>query len=120
MFNKKILITDDAEYMRKMLRGILMPEKFAIIEACNGQEAIDQYLAHKPDLVFMDITMPVMDGIIAVKSIKEKDPNAKIVMCSALGQKDTVLEAIRAGAAGFVVKPFKPDGVIEAVKKSLN
>ena len=120
MANRKKLVTDDAGYMRNMLKGILIPEKYAVIEACNGQEAIDQYMIHKPDLVFMDITMPIMDGITATRSIKERDPKARIVMCCALGQKETILEAIRAGAEGFVVKPFEPEGVLSAIKSVLN
>ena len=120
MANRKILVTDDAAYMRQMLKGILKTENHVVFEACNGQEAIDQYLAHKPDLIFMDITMPIMDGITATRSIKQQHPSARIVMCSALGQKDTILEAIRAGAEGFVVKPFEPGSVLGAIKSIFN
>lgn len=103
--------------MRAMLRGILIENQYAVYEASNGQEAIDQYDAHSPDLVIMDITMPVMDGITATKAIKAKNPGAVIVMCSAMGQQSMVIEALRAGAKDFIVKPFKADRVIECVKK---
>lgn len=119
MQNKKILVTDDAVYMRSILKGILIPEKFAVIEACNGQEAVTRYTADQPDLVFMDITMPKMDGITATREIKSKYPKARIVMCSSLGQKAILLEAIRAGAEGYVLKPFKSDCVLATVRKVL-
>jgi two-component system chemotaxis response regulator CheY len=116
---KKILITDDAMFMRAMLKGILIPNKYAVLEAANGQEALEQYAVHSPDLVFMDITMPVMDGITATKAIKAKFPDAVIVMCTAMGQKAMVLEAVSAGAKDFIVKPFQPDTVLECVKKHI-
>jgi two-component system, chemotaxis family, chemotaxis protein CheY len=115
--SKKILISDDAMFMRAMLRGILIENEYAVYEASNGQEAIDQYEAHKPDLVFMDITMPVMDGIAATRAIKEKNPGANIVMCSAMGQQSMVIEAVRAGAKDFIVKPFQAERVLECVRK---
>ena len=119
MKNKKILVTDDAAFMRSILKNILIPEQFSVIEASNGQEAVNRYRDDQPDLVFMDITMPVMDGITATRTIKEANPGARIVMCSALGQKETLLEAIRAGAEGYVLKPFKPESVLATVKKIL-
>ena len=115
--SKKILISDDATFMRAMLRGILIENQYAVYEASNGQEAIDQYEAHHPDLVFMDITMPVMDGIAATRAIKAKNPDAVIVMCSAMGQQSMVIEAVRAGAKDFIVKPFHPERVLDCVKK---
>lgn len=114
---KKILVTDDAVFMRSMLKGILLPNKFTVVEASNGQEAIDQYNAHKPDLVFMDITMPVMDGLTAVKAIKSQHPDACMVMCTAMGQQNMVIEAIKAGAKDFIVKPFQAERVLECVRK---
>lgn len=114
---RKILVTDDALFMRAMLKGILIANKCAVVEAANGQEAIDQYKFHRPDLVFMDITMPVMDGITATTQIKACDPDALVVMCTALGQQSMVLDAIRAGAKDFIVKPFQPERVLECVKK---
>lgn len=115
--HKKILVTDDAAFMRVMLKGILIPEKYAVIEATNGQEALEQYASHQPDLVFMDITMPVMDGITALKAIKARFPDACLVMCTAMGQQNMVIEAIKAGAKDFIVKPFQADRVLECVRK---
>ncbi|HLK14846.1 MAG TPA: response regulator [Fimbriimonadaceae bacterium] len=117
MSRATILITDDALFMRTMLKNILMAGKFRIIEAGNGTEAVDQYKAHRPDMVFMDITMPGMDGIAATKAIRQIDPNAVVVMCSAMGQQTMVVEAVRAGAKDFIVKPVKPDRVLDCIKK---
>lgn len=115
---KKILIVDDAAFMRMMLKNILTQNGYEIAgEASNGLEAVTLYKELKPDLVTMDITMPEMDGITAVKEIKKLDPEAKIIMCSAMGQQAMVIESIQAGAKDFVVKPFQPDRVLEAVKK---
>lgn len=116
---KKILITDDALFMRAMLKGILTGNQYEVIEAANGQEAIDQYDVHQPDLVLMDITMPVMDGLTAVRTIKGKHPGARLVMCSSMGQQSTVIEALRAGASDFIVKPFQPQRVLDCVSKVL-
>lgn len=114
---KRILVTDDAMFMRSMLKNILIPNKYSVFEASNGQEAVDMFRLHSPDLVFMDITMPIMDGITATKTIKTAFPNALIVMCTALGQQNMVVEAIRAGAKDFIVKPFQPERVLDCVKK---
>ncbi|MGC8971028.1 MAG: response regulator [bacterium] len=117
---KKILIVDDAAFMRMMLKNILSQNGYEIIgEASNGLEAVNLYKELKPDLVTMDITMPEMDGITAVKEIKKIDPEARIIMCSAMGQQAMVIESIQAGAKDFVVKPFQPDRVLEAVRKVL-
>ena len=114
----KVLIVDDAAFMRMMIKDILEKNSFEIVgEANNGIVAVDLYKKEKPDVVTMDITMPDMDGIEAVKQIKAYDPNAKIVMCSAMGQQSMVMEAIRAGAKDFIVKPFQADRVLEAIKK---
>ncbi|MCD6228998.1 MAG: response regulator [Candidatus Omnitrophica bacterium] len=119
----KILIVDDALFMRKMLGDILKKEGFEICgEAENGKEAIEKYKELKPDLVTMDIVMPRMeeiDGIGAVKEIIRIDPNAKIVMVSAMGQHALVVEAIQAGAKDFIVKPFQPSRVVEAIRRVL-
>ncbi len=115
---KNILIVDDAAFMRMMIRDILTKNGYNVAgEAKDGLEAIDKYNQVKPDLVLMDITMPEMDGICALKKIKEKDPGAQVIMCSAMGQQAMVIESIRAGAKDFIVKPFQADRVIEAVKK---
>ena len=115
-----ILIVDDAKFMRMTLGQIFLEADHTVVgEAANGTEAVDQYIKVKPDLVTMDITMPEMDGIEAVKKIKGIDPNAIIIMCSAIGQSRLVLEAIEAGAVDFIVKPFEKERVIEAVERAL-
>ncbi len=114
-----ILVVDDSDFMRLKCRQLLAGEGFSVVEAGNGQEAVEKYQEHKPDLVMMDITMPVMDGITAVKEIRKINPDAKIVMCSALGQQAAVMEAVKAGAKDFIVKPFQPDRVVSAVRKIL-
>ncbi|WP_017873509.1 response regulator [Candidatus Caldatribacterium saccharofermentans] len=116
----RIMIVDDAAFMRMMLKDILTKNGYEVVaEASNGKEAVLKYEEVKPDLVTMDITMPEMDGITAVREIKKRDPNARIIMCSAMGQQAMVVDAIQAGARDFIVKPFKPERVIEAVKKVL-
>lgn len=118
---KGILIVDDASFMRMMIKDILTKNGFSVAgEAENGLKAIEKYKELEPELVIMDITMPEMDGIQAVKEIKKINSNAKIVMCSAMGQQAMVIEAIQAGAKDFIVKPFQADRVVEAVKKVLS
>ncbi|NLP43741.1 MAG: response regulator [Peptococcaceae bacterium] len=115
-----VLLVDDAAFMRMMLKDILVNNGYQIIgEAENGIVAIDKYMELKPDITIMDITMPEMDGLQAVKEIRARDPQAKIVMCSAMGQQAMVIEAIQAGAKDFVVKPFQADRVLDAVSKAL-
>ncbi|HEY8463308.1 MAG TPA: response regulator [Bacillota bacterium] len=117
---KRILVVDDAAVIRLMLKKIIESDDYEVVgDASNGTEAVEKYQELHPDLVTMDITMPDMDGIQAVKAIKKIDPNAKIVMCSAMGQKIMVLEAIEAGAANFIVKPFDEVKVKEVLKKVL-
>ncbi|CAG7642709.1 Chemotaxis protein CheY [Paenibacillus solanacearum] len=114
------MIVDDAAFMRMMLRTILAEQGHEIVaEAANGAEAFQAYVAHRPDLVTMDITMPEVDGIAALKDIRATDPQAKIIMCSAVGQKAMVVEAIAAGAKDFLVKPFQQERVIASVNKVL-
>ena len=116
----KILLVDDAAFMRMMLKDILTKAGYdPIVEAENGLVAVEKYKEETPDLVIMDITMPEMDGIQAVKEIKKIAPSANIIMCSAMGQQAMVIESIQAGAKDFIVKPFQPDRVLEAVKKAL-
>jgi len=118
--NKRILIVDDAAFMRMMIKDILSKNGFEVAgEAENGQIAVEKYGEILPDLVTMDITMPEMDGISAVKNIKKNHPDAKIIMCSAMGQQAMVIDAIQAGAKDFIVKPFQPDRVLDAVRKAL-
>ncbi|MGX7023594.1 response regulator [Vagococcus hydrophili] len=115
---KTVLIVDDAVFMRMKLKDILEKNGYSVLgEAQNGLEAIEKYKTEKPDLVTMDITMPEMDGVEALKAIKEFDANAKVLMCSAMGQQSMVMEAIREGALDFIVKPFDADRVIKALDK---
>ena len=115
---KKILIVDDAAFMRMMLKDILTKSGFEVCgEADNGVEAIQQYKNLKPDLVTLDITMPQKDGLEALKEIRNIDKDAKVIMCSAMGQQGMVLEAIQNGAIDFIVKPFKVERVLEAISK---
>lgn len=117
----RVLIVDDAAFMRMMLKDILVKNGFEVVgEAENGKVAVGMYADLKPDIVTMDITMPEMDGLTAVKEIKTAHPTAKVVMVSAMGQQAMVIEAIRAGAADFIVKPFQPDRVLEAIGKALS
>ena len=117
---KNILICDDAAFMRMMIKDILTKNGYNVAgEAENGVKAVEKYNELKPDLVLMDITMPEMDGIQALKKIKEADSSALVIMCSAMGQQAMVIEAIQAGARDFIVKPFQADRVLEAVRKAV-
>ncbi|WP_188205816.1 response regulator [Alkalibacillus aidingensis] len=117
----KILIVDDAAFMRMMIKDILEKNGYEVVgEAENGQEAVDKYSELEPDLVTLDITMPEKDGIAALKDIIAQDANAKVVMCSAMGQQAMVIDAIQAGAKDFIVKPFQADRVLEAIGKALS
>ena len=114
----KVLIVDDAMFMRMMLKDILSKNGYEVVgEAANGKEAIDKYIELRPDLVLLDITMPEMDGIEALKKIKMIEPKAKIIMCSAMGQQGMVVEAIQNGAIDFIVKPFQQNRVLESLRK---
>ena len=115
---KSILICDDAAFMRMMIKDILTKNGYTVAgEAENGAKAVEKYAELHPDLVLMDITMPEMDGIQALKKIKESHPQASVIMCSAMGQQAMVIESIQSGAKDFIVKPFQADRVIEAVRK---
>ena len=115
---KNILICDDAAFMRMMIKDILSKNGYTVVgEAENGAKAVEKYGELKPDLVRMDITMPEMDGIQALKKIKEADAGASVIMCSAMGQQAMVIESIQSGAKDFIVKPFQADRVLEAVRK---
>jgi two-component system chemotaxis response regulator CheY len=112
----KVMIVDDAAFMRNMLKNIINEGGFRVVcEAANGLEAIHLFAKHHPDIVMMDITMPDMDGVTAVTEIIRLHPTARIIMCSAMGQQKTVLDAIRAGAKDFIVKPFQKDRVLQSV-----
>jgi len=119
--SKKILVVDDAAFMRMMIKDILVKNGYEVIgEAENGAKAVEKYKELSPDLVIMDITMPEVDGIKAVKEIKKIDENALVIMCSAMGQQAMVIESIQAGAKDFIVKPFQADRVADAIKRVLS
>ena len=116
----RVLVVDDAAFMRKMVSDALTKGGHEVVgEAGNGTEAIARFQELKPEVMTLDITMPEKDGLSALKEIIELDPSAKVIMCSALGQESKVLEAVKSGAKDFVVKPFQPDRVIDAVGKAL-
>jgi two-component system chemotaxis response regulator CheY len=116
----KILVVDDAGFMRKMVQSHLNKAGYnTFIEAEDGQRAVVLYQENNPDLVIMDITMPNMDGIEALRRIKQINPNAKVIMCSAMGLESMVMEAIKLGALDFIVKPFKPERIVQTVSKIL-
>ncbi|MCP1190273.1 response regulator [Priestia flexa] len=118
--SKRVLVVDDAAFMRMMIKDILVKNGYEVVgEAADGMQAIDLYKEHQPDLVTMDITMPEMDGITALKEIKQLNPAAKVIMCSAMGQQAMVIDAIQAGAKDFIVKPFQADRVLEAISKAV-
>ena len=117
----RILIVDDAAFMRMMIKDILTKNGYDVVgEAADGQQAVEKYKELHPDLVTMDITMPEMDGITALKEIKKINPRSKVIMCSAMGQQAMVIDAIQAGAKDFIVKPFQADRVLEAISKTLS
>ena len=116
----KVLVVDDAAFMRMMIKDILRKGGYEVVgEAEDGSKAVEKYKELRPDLVTMDITMPDMDGITAVKEIKKLDATAKIIMCSAMGQQEVVLDAVKAGAVDFIVKPFQPERVLESFNRAL-
>jgi two-component system chemotaxis response regulator CheY len=117
---KKILLVDDAAFMRKVIKDTLSKNGYTeLFEAVDGADAVAKFDEIKPDLVIMDITMPNMDGLEALKAIREKDSNASVVMCSAMGQETMVMDAVRSGAKDFIVKPFKPDRILKTVTSVL-
>ncbi len=113
----KILVVDDSAFARMRTAKLLADNGFEVEEAANGAEAVRKYQQVRPTLVLMDITMPVMDGLQALREIKRQDASARVVMCSALGQKSVVLEAIKAGAVDFLVKPLQPQRLLDVVRK---
>ena len=118
--NPSILIVDDALFMRTVLRDILTKNGYQVVgEATNGNEAIEKYKELSPDITTMDITMPEMDGIEALRQIMEINQDAKIIMCSAMGQQGIVVEAIKEGACDFIIKPFQPNRVVQAMQKAV-
>lgn len=114
-----VLVVDDAQFLRVRLSRMLTEHGYDILEAENGDRAIAQYEANTPDAVLLDITMPDKDGLEVLREIRGKDPSARVVMLTALGQQSIVLEAIKAGARDFVVKPFEQERVLSALQKAL-
>ena len=116
-----VLIVDDLAFIKIVLRDIIEKSGFRVVgEASNGEQAITAYQDTRPDVVLMDITMPGMDGLTALKKIREIDPAARIIICSALGQQQLIVQAIQLGAKDFIVKPFQPQRVVAALKKALD
>ena len=116
----RIVLADDLSFMRMVQREILEEKGYKIVgEASDGFEAIEKFTAFHPDVIVLDITMPNMNGLDAMHKIFEMDPTAKIVICSALGQQQLIVEAIKAGVKDFIVKPFKPERIISAIDKAL-
>jgi len=116
----KIMIVDDAAFMRTMLKDILLQGGHEVVaEASNGEEAIEHYRMFRPELVTMDITMPIMEGVQALREIRRIDPQARVIMCSAVGQRQMIVEAIQSGAKDFIVKPFQSFRVLDAVQRAM-
>ncbi|MDE7204019.1 MAG: response regulator [Lachnospiraceae bacterium] len=116
----RVLIVDDASFMRMTIKKMIEPEGYTVAgEAGNGVEAVQKYMELQPDVVMLDITMPEMNGVDALKRMKEYDPNAKVIICSAMGQQAMVAQAIQNGAKDFIVKPFEKDRLIAALKRVL-
>lgn len=114
----KVLIADDAAFMRMMLKDILTKNGHEVVgEAANGAEMLIKYEETQPDIVTLDITMPEMDGLTAIKELRKKHPDANVIMCSAMGQQSMVIDAIQSGAKDFIVKPFQAERVIECLEK---
>ena len=119
--SKRVLIVDDAAFMREMLRDILADGGYEVAgEAADGEQAVAMYSDLQPDVTTLDIVMPRKSGLEALREIRSNDPNARIVMCSALGQEAMVMEALEAGAKDFIVKPFKPDQALAVIEKVLD
>jgi two-component system, chemotaxis family, chemotaxis protein CheY len=116
----KILVVDDAAFMRMKCVRLLTGEGYEVVEAGTGCEAVDMFKEAQPDAVLLDITMPDMDGLAALKQIKELDSSAKVAMVTAMGQQNMVMQALKAGARDFIVKPFDPTRLLAAVKKLID
>jgi len=115
----KIILVDDLSFMRDVIKHIVEKENIVIIgEAENGEQAVKLYTKLSPDIVLMDITMPVMDGLESLRHIKEYDPRAKVIMCSAIGQQRYIIKSIQLGARDFILKPFQPERIISAITKT--
>jgi two-component system, chemotaxis family, chemotaxis protein CheY len=116
----RVLIVDDLAFMREAIRATLAANGYEVVaEAENGRVAVKQYISLRPDVVILDITMPVMNGLTALRAIRRRDPKAVVIMCSALGQQKYLIKAIHLGAKDFIVKPFRPERILSAVSKAL-
>lgn len=116
---REVVIADDSEFMRNLLREILQGDHDVIGEAENGVEAVELYEEHSPDLVMMEVVMPIRGGIEATREIKQSDPEANVIMCTSVSQEEKTKEAVNAGADGYITKPFQKSGVIEAIEDVL-
>lgn len=117
----RVLVCDDSAFMRMMLKKILVENGYEVVaEAGDGKQAVQLFRQHKPDIITMDITMPKMDGIEAVKIIHEENPLTRVIMVTAIGQRAVIMDALKAGASDFIVKPFDPDKVLATIKKILD
>lgn len=116
----KVLVADDAAFMRLRLRTILQQAGHEVVEAATGSEAVDKFASEGPNVVFLDITMPEMDGMEALSAIKRSDPAARVVMCTALGQQNIILQAVKDGALDFIVKPFDQARVLAALSRAVS
>lgn len=115
---KKVMIVDDAAFMRMLLKNILVSNEYEVVaEAANGLEAVEMYQTHQPDIVTMDITMPIMDGVVALREILKIDSEAKVCMVSAMGQDKVIMESVKSGAKDFIVKPFDAEIVLDKMEK---
>ncbi|MCL5677137.1 MAG: response regulator [Firmicutes bacterium] len=115
-----ILVVDDVAFMRNMVKAIVTDAGFEVVgEAVNGEEALAKYEELLPDLVLMDIVMPVMDGLTALEELKKEHPGARVLVCSVMGQRDVVLKAVKLGAVDFVIKPFTPERLVDALRKAI-
>lgn len=117
---KKVLVVDDSEFMRQVLKNILKQEDYKIFETDNGKEAVEQFKVEKPDLVLLDIIMPKKDGIAVLDSLKKIDSDANVIMITAVGQEATIKECQKLGAIGYIIKPFDEKQVLDTVKKVLD
>lgn len=115
----EVLIVDDSDFMRRVLREILAREFHIVAEAENGVQAVEKYREHDPDIVLMDIVMPIRNGLEATRMIIDHDPSARIIMCTSIGQEQQMQEAIQAGASGYITKPFQKPSVIEELQQTV-
>lgn len=117
--SRTVLVVDDAAFMRMMIRDILSKEGYCVLEAVNGRDAVEKYEEMRPDVVTMDITMPELDGVTALKRIREADPSARVLMVSAMSRHEVIAEALDAGALAYIQKPFQPAKMLDVLKRCI-